>query len=221
MNAPVSLHTQYVTNIVCQWTHVVCFLSLHNFFLSLLLLVRCILSLSQAFLNNKYLVATRNPTQDCLLNAQALCHWATTTLGLIPGGDQIFLILYFFFLMSKRRLRRNIKTIFFNISYMRDTMVHEKEIKMGTKRPQFIKQSVISPHQTTILHIYRMEQNSKLSYGTYCTLSTGSKWRIDIDTSHTHTYQQIWTVSRGPVLGTAEMSPNSVGKPSSGTRLPL
>ena len=44
------------------------------------MLIRCILSLSQAFLNNtelKYLVATGNRTQDHLLNAQALCqNWS-------------------------------------------------------------------------------------------------------------------------------------------------
>ncbi len=52
--------------------------SLHNFFLSLLLLIRCILSLSGFFKQYriKYLCAIQ------------------VVLGSIPGGDQIFLILY-------------------------------------------------------------------------------------------------------------------------------
>ncbi len=57
-------------------------LSFHNFFLWLQLLIRCVLSLSQAFfktIQNKKEAVIGNQTQDCLLNAQVLCHLAMTT----------------------------------------------------------------------------------------------------------------------------------------------
>ena len=56
-----------------------CFM-LYNFFLSLLLFIRCILSLSQAFF-------------FFFLNNERLCV-KQAVLCLIPGGDRIFLILY-------------------------------------------------------------------------------------------------------------------------------
>ncbi len=68
-----------------------CTILVHNFFLSLLLLIRCILSLSQAFLK-------KNNTElkifgcRCSSVAERLCA-IQAVLGLIPGGDQIFLIL--------------------------------------------------------------------------------------------------------------------------------
>ncbi len=61
-------------------------IALHNFILSLLLLTRCILSLSQDFFK-QYNTGCRSSVAERLCVKQAI-------LGSIPSGDQIFLILY-------------------------------------------------------------------------------------------------------------------------------
>ena len=95
--------------------HIITEKLLHNFFLSLLLLIRCILSLSQAFLNNTELKifgchresnTKRSATAaGCSTSvAERLCV-IQAVLGSIPSGDQIYFFNSVLFLKACERVR--------------------------------------------------------------------------------------------------------------------
>ncbi len=71
-----------------NWNNNIC---LHNFFLSLLLLIRCILSLSQAFFFKQYRI--KNIWSPNRTQWQSACAVIQAVLGSIPGGDQSSLVM--------------------------------------------------------------------------------------------------------------------------------